>query len=86
MEKKISDDVFKCIFVNDKIHIWITIPVNIVPEGPVHDKLSLVEVMAWRQTGAKPLPEPMMTMVSDVTRPQQANPYPGLCVTKASVR
>ena len=29
------------------------------------DKSALVQVMAWRPTGAKPLPEPMMTHFSD---------------------
>ena len=27
----------------------------------IQNKLSLVQVLAWHQTGAKPLPEPMMT-------------------------
>ena len=31
------------------------------PVCPTDSKLALVQVMAWHQTGAKPLPEPMMT-------------------------
>ena len=32
-----------------------------VTVGATDDKSLLVQVMAWPQTGAKPLPEPMMT-------------------------
>ena len=36
-----------------------------IPEGPTDNKSSLVQVMLWRQTGDKPLPELMMTKSSD---------------------
>ena len=29
-----------------------------VPKGPIDNKSSLVQLRAWRRTGAKPLPEP----------------------------
>ena len=32
-----------------------------IPGGPIDHRSALVQVMAWRQTGTKPLPEPMMT-------------------------
>ena len=32
-----------------------------VTVGLIQNKLLLVQVMAWHQTGAKPLPEPMKT-------------------------
>ena len=32
-----------------------------VPRGPVNNILALVQMMAWRQPGAKPLSEPMMS-------------------------
>ena len=35
-----------------------------------HNYSSLVQVMAWRLSGAKPLPEPMMTIDAYVTRLQ----------------
>ena len=31
-----------------------------VPLGPINNIPTLVQVMAWRQTGNKPLSEPMM--------------------------
>ena len=35
------------------------------------NKSALVQVIAWCQTGTKPLPEPMLTKLPyDVTRPQ----------------
>ena len=34
---------------------------------------ALVQIMAWRRTGDKPLSEPMMTMYIWVTRPQWVN-------------
>ena len=32
-----------------------------VPKGAIDNKPALVQVMAWRQTGDKPLPEPVLT-------------------------
>ena len=31
-----------------------------VAKGPVDNKSALVQVMAWRRTGNKPLPEPVL--------------------------
>ena len=39
--------------------------VKLVPEDPIDSKSALLWVMAWPQTGSKPLPEPMMTQVTD---------------------
>ena len=33
--------------------------------GPIDNKSALVQVMAWCQTGNKPLPEAMMTQFTD---------------------
>ena len=30
-------------------------------KGPINDKSAMVKVMAWRRTGDKPLPEPVIT-------------------------
>ena len=38
----------------------------------IDNKSSLVQVMAWHQTGAKPLPEPMMTQSTHVHNHHQA--------------
>ena len=39
--------------------------IGIVRKSPVNDNPSLVPMMAWRQTGDKPLSEPMMTWFID---------------------
>ena len=33
--------------------------------GPIDNKSALVQVMAWRRTGYKPLPEPMLAQFTD---------------------
>ena len=52
-------------FVNEKLCILIKISWKFVPKGPIHNKPVLVQVMAWRQTGGKPLPEVMLTQFTD---------------------
>ena len=61
----LADDIFKCIFLNenDKIPIWISL--KLVPRSPIDDEPALVQVIAWRRTGDKPLPEPMLTQFTD---------------------
>ena len=59
------DDNFKCIFLNENDVILIQISLKFVPRSPVDNKPALVQVMAWRQTGDKPLPELMMTKFTD---------------------
>ena len=56
-----EDDIFKCIFLNTNFSILSQISLKFVSEIPVDDKSALIQVMAWRLTGDKPLPEPMMT-------------------------
>ena len=60
-----ADDIFKCNFVNENASVSINIPLNFVLKGPIDNKWSLVQVMAWRRTGDKPLHEPMMTQFND---------------------
>ena len=45
-----------------KIYVWIAIKISLkfVHEGPINNIPALVEIMAWRRPGDKPLPEPMM--------------------------
>ena len=57
----LADDIFKCIFLNEKFCIVIWISLKFVPKGPIDNKWALVQVMAWHRTGDKPLPGPMMT-------------------------
>ena len=68
-----ADDIFKCIFLNENAWISIKISLKFVPQGPINNIPALVQIMAWRRSGDKPLSEPMMVslpMHICVTRPQ----------------
>ena len=65
MASPLADDIFKCIFLFENDRIPIPISLKIVPKSPIDNKTALVQVMTWCQTGAKPLPEPMMTQLTD---------------------
>ena len=54
------DDIFKCIFLNENVLISIKISLKFVPKGPINNIPALVQIMAWRRSGNKPLSEPMM--------------------------
>ena len=45
---------------------FIQISLKFVPNGPIDNKPALVQVMAWRWTGDKPLPEPVLTQFTDI--------------------
>ena len=67
------DDVFKCIFLNENAWISIKISLRFVPKGPINNIPALIQIMAWRRSGDKPLSEPMMVKLPTricVTRPQ----------------
>ena len=61
----LADDNFKCIFFIENDRIPIRISLKFVPRSLIDNKPALVQVMAWRQTGDKPLPEPMITQFTD---------------------
>ena len=61
----LANNIFKCIFMNEKLRILIPISLKFVPKGPIDNKSALVQVMAWRRTGDKPLPEPMLDEFTD---------------------
>ena len=54
------DDIFKYIFLNENLWISIKISLKFVPKGPINNIPALVQVMAWRRPGDKPLSDPMM--------------------------
>ena len=54
------DAIFKWIFLNENVWISINISLKFVPGGPINNIPTLVQVMAWRRPGDKPLYEPMM--------------------------
>ena len=70
------DDIFKWIFLNEIIWISIKISLKFVPSGPINNIPALVQIMAWRRLGDKPLSEPMMVSLLTlicVTQPQWVN-------------
>ena len=61
----LADDIFKCIFLNENDRNPIQISLKFVPRSPIDNKPALVQVMAWRRTGDKPLPESMLPQFPD---------------------
>ena len=61
------------IFLNENIRFSIKISLKFVPKFPINSIPVLVQIMAWRRPGDKPLSEPMMVFLLThicVTRPQ----------------
>ena len=73
-----ADDIFTCIFLNEKVWISINISLKFAPEGQINKIPVLVQIMAWRRPGDKPLSEPIMFSLLThicVTRPQWVNTW-----------
>ena len=51
--------------MNEKFCILIEISLNFVPDGPIDNIPALVQIMAWRRIGDKPLSESMLTRFTD---------------------
>ena len=67
------DNILKCIFLNENVWISIKISLKFVLKGPISNIPALVQIMAWRRPGDKPLSEPVMVSLLThicVTRPQ----------------
>ena len=58
--RHIPDDIFKCIFVNENVWIPNKISPKFGPKCATNNIPALVQIMAWRRPGDKPLSEPMM--------------------------
>ena len=54
------DDIFICIFLNENEWHSIKISLKFVPNVPINNIPALVQIMAWRRPGDKPLSEPMI--------------------------
>ena len=75
---RFADDTFKRIFLNENVRISIKISLKFVPSGSIDNIPTLVQVMAWRRPGDKPLSKPMMVRLPThicVTRPQWVKKY-----------
>ena len=60
-----ADDIFRCISVNEKFCIFINISLKFIPKGAIYNNPALVQIMARRQIGDKPLSELMLTWCTD---------------------
>ena len=68
-----ADAIFKCIFLNENVWILIKISLKFVPKSPINNIPAMVQIMAWRRPGDKPLSEAMMVSLLThicATRPQ----------------
>ena len=75
-ERHFADDVFKLIFLNENVRISIDISLKFVPKDQINNIPSLVQIMAWRRPGDKPLSEAMLVSSLThicVTLPQWVN-------------
>ena len=64
------------IFLNENVCVSFKISLKIFPKFRINNIPALVQIMAWRRSGDKPLSEPMMLKLLThicVTRPQGVN-------------
>ena len=62
--------------LNENVRISIKISLKFIPKGPINNIPGLVQIMAWRRPGDKPLSELMMVRLPThkcITRPQWVN-------------
>ena len=67
------EDVFKRICLNENVSILHKISLKFVPKVQFTNIPALLQIMAWRRPGNKPLSEPMLVSLLThicVTRPQ----------------
>ena len=64
-----ADDIFRCIYTNEKFCILVKISLNLVRKGPNDNNPALVQVMAWHRIGNKPLSEPMLAWITSTYIP-----------------
>ena len=67
------EDIFTCIFLSENVWILLKISLKFIPKVWNNNIPVLVQILAWRRPGNKPLSEPMMIsllMHICVTRPQ----------------
>ena len=72
-DRHFPDVILNCIFLNENVWISNKISLKFVPKGQINNIPALVQIMAWRRPGDKPLSEPMLVSLRThicVTRPQ----------------
>ena len=68
-----SDNILKYIFLNKIVFISIKISLKFIPKDLINNIPTLVQIMAWRRPGDKPISEPMLVSLLThicVARPQ----------------
>ena len=73
-----ADDIFECIFLNENVWISLEISLKFGPEVRINNIPALVQIMAWRWPGDKPLSESMMVSLLThicITRPQRVKDW-----------
>ena len=71
-----ADYIFKCILLNENVWIPIKNLLKFVPQGPINNIPTLVQIMAWCRSGDKPLSESMLVSLPThicITRSQWVN-------------
>ena len=68
-----TDDIFKGIYLNEKIPISL----KLVPKSPINNKSALVQIMARNRLGDKPLSEPCDGYITDAYMPQWVERWNG---------
>ena len=70
--RRFADDTLNRIFLNENVKISIKISLKFAPKGPINNIPALVQIMAWRRPGDKPMMVSSTTHIC-VTRPQWVN-------------
>ena len=81
-----ADDICKCIFLSENLWSSLRNSLKFVPKVRINNITALVQIMAWRRSGDKPLSEPMVTSSLThicVTRPQWVKFVSVLTVTQS---
>ena len=71
-----TDDTSKHIILNENVKFFTTMLLNFVSTDPINNIPALVQIMAWRRSGDKPLSEPMVVSLLAhicINRPQWVN-------------
>ena len=63
----VAADILKCISMNENVWILNNMSLKCIPWDLIRNMSAFVQVMAWPLTGTTPLPEPMMTLVTDAS-------------------
>ena len=78
-------DIFKYIFLNENVWIFVTISLKFVPKGSINNIPSLVQIMAWPWSGDKPLSGPILAFFIDAYMRHSASMswvYPFICISE----